>query len=302
MTRPDIKVKLSLDKPSLKERLIGYAILVRLNRPIGILLLLWPSLWALWMAGEGEPRWSVVLIFILGVALMRSAGCAINDYADRDIDGRVARTRHRPLAVGLISPKEALGVFVVLSLVAFGLVLLLDWKTIAMSFVAVTLAAVYPFMKRYTHLPQLVLGMAFGWAVPMAFMALTGGVSEAGWLLFIATVIWALVYDTEYAMVDRDDDIKIGVKSTAILFGSHDRLMIGILQLTMLGLMLMVGAKLELGIFYHGGILAGALMFVWQQILISDRLPQKCFEAFLNNNAFGMAIFIGVVLEYLLRA
>ncbi|MCB1759385.1 MAG: 4-hydroxybenzoate octaprenyltransferase [Gammaproteobacteria bacterium] len=301
MTRPGMKVNLSLGKPSLKERLIGYAILVRLNRPIGILLLLWPSLWALWMAGEGEPRWSVVLIFILGVALMRSAGCAINDYADRDIDGRVARTRHRPLAVGLITPKEALGVFVALSLVAFMLVLLLDWKTIAMSFVAVVLAAVYPFMKRYTHLPQLVLGMAFGWAVPMAFVALTGGVSEAGWLLFVATVIWALIYDTQYAMVDRDDDIKIGVKSTAILFGEHDRLMIGILQLTMLGLMLMVGTKLEFGLAYHIGLVVGALMFVWQQILITDRQPQNCFDAFLNNNAFGMAIFIAVVLEYLLR-
>ena len=301
MTRPGMKVNLSLGKPSLKERLIGYAILVRLNRPIGILLLLWPSLWALWMAGEGEPRWSVVLIFILGVALMRSAGCAINDYADRDIDGRVARTRHRPLAVGLITPKEALGVFVALSLVAFMLVLLLDWKTIAMSFVAVVLAAVYPFMKRYTHLPQLVLGMAFGWAVPTAFVALTGGVSEAGWLLFVATVIWALIYDTQYAMVDRDDDIKIGVKSTAILFGEHDRLMIGILQLTMLGLMLMVGTKLEFGLAYHIGLVVGALMFVWQQILITDRQPQNCFDAFLNNNAFGMAIFIAVVLEYLLR-
>ncbi|MCP5406372.1 MAG: 4-hydroxybenzoate octaprenyltransferase [Chromatiaceae bacterium] len=300
MIRPEIKLRLNLEPLSLRERLFAYAVLVRLNRPIGILLLLWPALWALWIAGNGQPRWEVVLIFILGVALMRSAGCAINDYADRNIDGRVARTRHRPLAVGLISPKEAIAVFALLSLVAFGLVLLLDWKTISMSFAAVALAALYPFMKRFTHLPQLVLGMAFGWAVPMAFMALTGGVSDAGWLLYLAAIIWALIYDTEYAMVDREDDIKIGVKSTAILFGEYDRLMIGLLQLTMLALLIMVGSKLELGLYYQLGVAIGGGMFLRQQIMIRKREPKRCFEAFLDNNGFGMIIFIGLVLDYLL--
>lgn len=300
MTQPEVKLRLNTEPQSLRERLFGYAILIRLNRPIGILLLLWPALWALWIAGDGQPRWDVVLIFIIGVALMRSAGCAINDYADRHIDGRVARTRHRPLAVGLITPKEALVVFILLSLAAFGLVLLLDWKTISMSFVAVTLAALYPFMKRFTHLPQLVLGMAFGWAVPMAFTALTGTVSDAGWLLYIAAIIWALIYDTEYAMVDREDDIKIGVKSTAILFGEYDRLMIGVLQLTMLALLIMVGSKLALGLYYQLGIAAGGFMFLRQQIMIRRREPKRCFEAFLNNNGFGMIIYIGLVLDYLL--
>jgi len=300
MTQPEIKLRLNLEPLSLRERLFGYAILIRLNRPIGILLLLWPSLWALWIAGDGQPRWDVVLIFILGVTLMRSAGCAINDFADRDIDGRVARTRHRPLAVGIITPKEALAVFAVLSLLAFGLVLLLDWKTISMSVVAVTLAALYPFMKRFTHLPQLVLGMAFGWAVPMAFMALNGTVSESGWLLYLAAIVWALIYDTEYAMVDRDDDIKIGVKSTAILFGEYDRFVIGLLQLTMLMLLMMVGTKMELGLYYRLGVLAGGGMFLRQQIMIRKREPKRCFEAFLNNNGFGMIIFIGLVLDYLL--
>ena len=300
MIRPEIKLRLNLEPLSLRERLFAYAVLVRLNRPIGILLLLWPALWALWIAGNGQPRWEVVLIFILGVALMRSAGCAINDYADRNIDGRVARTRHRPLAVGLISPKEAIAVFALLILVAFGLVLLLDWKTISMSFAAVALAALYPFMKRFTHLPQLVLGMAFGWAVPMAFMALTGGVSDAGWLLYLAAIIWALIYDTEYAMVDREDDIKIGVKSTAILFGEYDRLMIGLLQLTMLALLIMVGSKLELGLYYQLGVAIGGGMFLRQQIMIRKREPKRCFEAFLDNNGFGMIIFIGLVLDYLL--
>ena len=300
MRSPEVKLRMNTQPVSLRERLFGYAILVRLNRPIGILLLLWPCLWALWIAGDGQPRWDVVLIFVLGVALMRSAGCAINDFADRHIDGKVARTRHRPLAVGLVTPREALAVFIVLSLVAFGLVLLLDWKTISMSVVAVSLAALYPFMKRFTHLPQLVLGMAFGWAVPMAFTALTGEVSDAGWLLYIAAIIWALIYDTEYAMVDREDDLKIGVKSTAILFGEYDRLMIALLQLTMLILLIMVGSKLDLGLYYQLGIAAGGGMFLRQQMLIRSREPKRCFEAFLNNNGFGMIIFVGLVLDYLL--
>ena len=290
----------SADNPAtVLQRLVAYGYLVRLNRPIGILLLMWPALWALWIAGEGKPQWTVVLIFILGVALMRSAGCAINDFADRKIDGKVERTRGRPLATGLVSPMEAVGIFVAISLMAFALVLFLNQETVLMSFVAVTLAAVYPFMKRYTHLPQLVLGMAFGWAVPMAYTALTGTVAPEGWLLYIATVIWALIYDTEYAMVDRADDLRIGVKSTAILFGESDRLMIGLLQSAMLGLMMLVGAKLELGLYYYLGVVAGSLVFLRQQYLIRKRDPDGCFRAFIGNNYFGMVVFIGLVADYL---
>ena len=290
----------SADNPAtVLQRLVAYGYLVRLNRPIGILLLMWPALWALWIAGEGKPQWTVVLIFILGVALMRSAGCAINDFADRKIDGKVERTRGRPLATGLVSPMEAVGIFVAISLMAFALVLFLNQETVLMSFVAVTLAAVYPFMKRYTHLPQLVLGMAFGWAVPMAYTALTGTVAPEGWLLYIATVIWALIYDTEYAMVDRADDLRIGVKSTAILFGESDRLMIGLLQSAMLGLMVLVGAKLELGLYYYLGVVAGSLVFLRQQYLIRKRDPDGCFRAFIGNNYFGMVVFIGLVADYL---
>ena len=300
MTQPQIKLKLNTDPLPWRERLACYASLVRLNRPIGILLLLWPALWALWIAGEGRPRWDVTLIFMLGVALMRSAGCAINDYADREFDGQVARTRLRPLALGLIRPKEALGVFVVLSLIAFGLVLLLNWQTVVMSFLAVILAAVYPFMKRYTHLPQVVLGVAFGWAVPMAFMALTERVPPVAWLLFIAAVIWALIYDTEYAMVDREDDLKVGVKSTAILFGRHDRLIIGVLQLVMLALLLLVGVRVGLGLYYNLALGIGAVLFLRQQYLMRNRDPEGCFNAFLDNNGFGMVIFLGLLLDYLI--
>ncbi|MES9967247.1 MAG: 4-hydroxybenzoate octaprenyltransferase [Sedimenticola sp.] len=283
------------------ERLKRYAALIRFDRPIGTLLLLWPALWALWIAGEGNPRWEVVVIFLLGTFLMRSAGCAINDYADRNIDGHVERTRNRPVASGLVSPKEALGVFAVLSLIAFGLVLLLNWQTVLLSFVALALAAVYPFMKRYTHLPQLVLGMAFAWAVPMAFMALTENVPPNAWLLYIATVIWALVYDTQYAMVDREDDLKIGVKSTAILFGEYDVAMILLLQVSMLGVMVLVGVKEELTLFYYLGLTVAAMLVVYQLTLIRKRDPAGCFKAFLNNNYFGMAVFLGLLAHYLVK-
>ena len=282
------------------DRLSKYASLIRLDRPIGILLLLWPSLWALWIASEGKPPWEIVIIFVLGVALMRSAGCAINDYADRDIDGEVERTNQRPLATGEVSPNEAIMVFVVLSLIAFILVLFLNITTIYMSVVAVTLAAIYPFMKRYTHLPQLVLGMAFAWAVPMAFMAVTKAVPHEAWLLYIATVLWALIYDTQYAMVDRDDDIRIGVKSTAILFGENDRLMIGFFQLFMLGLLLLVGSQVGLGNYYYIGVAVASLFALYQQKLIWDRDREGCFQAFLNNNWFGASIFMGLVLDYAL--
>jgi 4-hydroxybenzoate polyprenyltransferase len=300
MNSPQIKIdELHPGKPSLRQRLAAYFVLVRLNRPIGILLLLWPTLWALWIAGAGNPPWEVVLIFGLGVVLMRSAGCAINDFADRHIDGRVRRTQARPLATGLVKPQEAVAVFLLLSLAAFGLVLLLDWQTVALSTVAVALAALYPFMKRYTHLPQVVLGAAFGWAVPMAFSAVTGAVPLLAWLLFAATLTWALIYDTEYAMVDREDDLEIGVKSTAILFGRHDRLIIGLLQVLMLSLLIAVGWLAGLGLFYYLALAGAAAMAARQQYLIRDRQPTGCFKAFLNNNGFGMLIFVGLVLDYL---
>lgn len=293
-----IQPETSITPASWQKRLGNYALLVRADRPIGILLLMWPALWALGIAGEGQPPWDITLIFILGVTLMRSAGCAINDYADRDIDGKVERTKNRPIATGLVSPKEALGVFGALVFMAFLLVLLLNWQTILMSFVALTLAAIYPFMKRYTHLPQLVLGAAFGWAVPMAFTALTETVTPVCWLLFVATVIWALIYDTQYAMVDRDDDLKIGVKSTAILFGDMDLIIIGILQATMLGLLLLVGLNEEFGLFYYIGIAGAALLFIYQMYITRTRDPKNCFTAFLNNNYVGAIVFIGLVLEY----
>jgi 4-hydroxybenzoate polyprenyltransferase len=229
-----------------RERLEAYWHLVRADRPIGIYLLLWPALWALWIAAAGVPPWWILLVFVVGTALMRSAGCAINDYADRGIDGQVERTAQRPLATGRVTPAEAVAVFVVLALIAFALVLTLNAKTIAHSFVAAGLAALYPFTKRFTHMPQLFLGLAFGWAVPMAFAAVQGEIPPVAWVLFAATVIWALVYDTMYAMVDREDDLAIGVKSSAILFGRYDRLVIGLLQLAMLGLLAWAGTRWQL--------------------------------------------------------
>ena len=282
------------------QRWRNYWLLIRADRPIGIYLLLWPALWALWVAGEGKPTWWVVVIFVLGTALMRSAGCAINDYADRDFDGAVARTKGRPIATGLVTPKEALWVFVVLSLAAFSLVLFLNAKTIAHSFVAVGLAAIYPFTKRITHLPQVGLGLAFAWAVPMAFTALQGAIPPVAWLLLLATVVWAVIYDTMYAMVDRDDDLLIGVKSTAILFGIYDRIIIGVLQVLMLGLLVLVGYLAARGLVYYCGVAAAAGFFVYQQYLIRDRDRTLCFRAFLNNNYFGMTVFAALFLDYLL--
>lgn len=300
MENADIEERHSFRAFKLGQRLSAYADLIRLRKPIGTFLLLWPVLWALWIAAEGEPQWTLVTIFVLGTFLMRSAGCAINDFADRNIDGHVERTRERPLATGAITAAEALTIFLLLSLIAFCLVLLLDWVTIAMSFVAVFLATLYPFMKRFTHLPQLVLGMAFAWAIPMAFTASTGTVTIEGWLLYTATVFWALIYDTEYAMVDRPDDLKIGVKSTAILLGEYDRLVIALLQVVMMLMLLVVGLKLHLGTFYYLG-LAGALASIgYQHYLIRRRNPPDCLKAFLNNNYFGMSVFMGLLLDYLL--
>ena len=284
-----------------RERLRNYYYLVRLHRPIGAFLLMWPALWALWLAGDGNPPWHVVLIFVTGVVLMRSAGCAINDFADRNFDGHVARTNQRPLATGAITPAEAVGVFVALSLVSFALVLLLDWRTVALSTVAVVLTVVYPFMKRFTHMPQVFLGAAFGWAIPMAYMAVAGSIPAAGWLLFIATLIWSLIYDTQYAMVDRADDLRIGIKSTAILFGRWDRLAIGLLQVLMLVLLIGIGYDAGRGGWYQAGLGVAAALALYQQWLIRDREPRACFSAFLNNNYFGMAVFVGLVLDYALR-
>jgi 4-hydroxybenzoate polyprenyltransferase len=281
------------------ERLRQYALLMRLDRPIGSLLLLWPALWALWLAGEGHPRPLVVVVFVAGVVLMRSAGCVINDYADRHVDPHVARTRQRPLAAGRVTSREALTLFVVLCLLAFALVLLMNRLTVMLSVGAAVLAIIYPFMKRYTHLPQVVLGMAFGWAVPMAFAAQTGRVPPVAWLLFIATVLWDTAYDTMYAMVDRPDDLRIGVKSTAILFGEADRHLIALIQVLFFVVMIMIGRQLQLGGFYYAGLVAAMALAVYQLTLIRRRDPAECFKAFLNNNWFGMVIFAGIVGHYL---
>ncbi len=285
----------------IRERLPQYAQLMRLDRPIGILLLLWPTLWALLIAGNGRPDPGILATFVLGVVVMRSAGCVINDYADRDIDPYVRRTRNRPIADGRVSPGEALKLFLFLCFIAFGLVLLLNWQTILLSFVAVALAAGYPFAKRYTHLPQVVLGAAFSMAIPMAFTALTGEVTRVAWLLFIANLLWTTAYDTMYAMVDREDDLKIGVKSTAILFGDVDVIIIGIIQAMMFLALFLAGALVPMGAFYYMGVTVAIGLALYQQELIKERDRDRCFEAFLNNNWLGMVIFIGIAVDYMVR-
>lgn len=282
-------------------RLYQYSLLMRLDRPIGILLLLWPTLWALWAASEGNPDILVLIVFVLCVIIMRSAGCVINDYADRDIDRHVYRTQFRPLATGQITQQEALLIFGVLCALSFGLVLQLNTYTILLSLVGVTLAAIYPFMKRYTHLPQVVLGITFGWSVPMAYAATTASLPRNAWLLFIATVLWTTAYDTMYAMVDRADDVKIGVKSTAILFGEADKTIIGLLQITMISVMVLIGTQMEWGLAYYLGLSVAAGLAIYQQYLIKNREPADCFRAFLNNNWLGAAIFAGIFAEYALR-
>jgi len=278
-------------------KLQAYSRLMRIDKPIGSLLLLWPTLWALWLADRAMPPLNVLVVFVLGVFTMRAAGCVINDYADRKIDGHVKRTRERPLPSGAVSGKEAKLLFVALVLVSFALVLTMNAMTIWLSFGGLALAFVYPFMKRYTHLPQVVLGAAFGWAIPMAWAAVSESVPLTCWLLFFANICWTVAYDTQYAMVDRDDDLKIGVKSTAILFGRFDKLIIGLLQLAALVLLVAIGLLLKLnGAFYWSILLAGAL-FIHQQKLIADRKREHCFRAFRNNNYVGLVLFIGVVLN-----
>ena len=280
------------------QRLKDYARLMRLHRPIGILLLLWPTLWALWIAGHGRPDLHVLAVFILGVVLMRSAGCVINDYADRDFDPHVERTRDRPIAAGRVSPREALVLFAALCLIAFALVLTLNRLTILLSFAGAFLAATYPFVKRFTHLPQFYLGAAFGWGIPMAFAALTGTVPPVGWVLFAANVCWSVAYDTAYAMVDREDDLKVGVKSTAILFGRYDRAMVFLFHVFTLALLAWTGALAGLGLRYHAGLVAALGFALYQQRQMRDRTRDGCFRAFLNNNWFGAAVFAGLLWHY----
>jgi 4-hydroxybenzoate polyprenyltransferase len=282
-------------------RLRDFALLLRLDRPIGTWLLLWPMLWALWIASDGHPQRRLLAILLAGGVLMRSAGCIINDLADRNIDPHVKRTRTRPLALRTISPAEALSVFGVLVAAALLLVLQLNALTVRLAFVGAALTITYPLFKRFFPLPQLYLGLCFGWAVPMAFAATLGTVPRVGWLMLVAAILWAGIYDTMYAMVDRDDDLRIGVRSSAILFADLDRFMIAMMQIMMLFALLLIGRSLKFGDAYRAGLIAGAGCFLWQQWLIRRREPEACFKAFQNNSYFGFAVFAGVLLEYSAR-
>ena len=280
-------------------KLLAFHRLMRTDKPIGALLLLWPTLWALWVATPGVPPLWILLVFVAGVWLMRAAGCVVNDYADRKFDGHVKRTANRPLPSGAVTENEARGLFIILVLLAFALVLTLNLMTILLSVAALGLAWIYPFMKRYTHLPQVVLGAAFGWSIPMAFAAVSESVPLSCWIMFFANILWAVAYDTEYAMVDRDDDVKIGIKSTAILFGSHDKLIIGILQVLVMAMMAAVGWLNGLGWIYYATVLVAGALFVYQQVLIAGRERDACFKAFLNNNYVGLVLFLGLAVSYL---
>jgi len=287
---------------NLKKQFPHYLQLIRFDRPIGTYLLLWPTLWALWIASDGIPNLKILIIFILGVFLMRSAGCAINDYADRDFDADVTRTEQRPLATGAITAREALGVFAVLALISFILVLQLNWLTIGMSLVALALAASYPFMKRVHMLPQVHLGFTFGWSIPMAYTAVHNQLPDlSNWLIFFTAVIWTTAYDTMYGMADREDDIKLGLKSTAILFGDNDKIIVGIMQFIVAMMLTGIGLLESLGGFYYLGIALASIFFVYQQYLIRNRESVPCFHAFLNNNWFGLVVFAGLLLDYFLR-
>ena len=283
----------------LARRATEYARLMRLDKPIGTWLLLWPALWALWVAGEGRPDPRVLIIFVLGVLVMRAAGCVINDFADRDIDPHVRRTRDRPLAARRVSPVEALVLFAALGLIALLLVTRLNLYTIKLAVVGALLTVSYPFVKRIFPMPQLYLGISFGgWSVLMAFAAQTGALPRVCWLLYIAAVLWAATYDTIYAMIDREDDLRIGVKSSAILFADMDRFLIGVMQLMMILSLVLAGRSMHFGGWYQAGVLAAALLFLWQQWLIRKREPAGCLRAFLNNQYVGLAVFVGILLEY----
>jgi 4-hydroxybenzoate polyprenyltransferase len=286
------------EMPRVLATLHDYARLTRLDKPIGIWLLLWPTLWALWIAGRGNPDGRLFIIFVAGTVLMRSAGCAINDYADRSFDPKVERTKDRPLAAGRISPVEALLLFAALSLAALTLVLQLNRMTLLLAVAGAALALSYPFVKRFLSVPQLYLGVTFGWGIPMAFSAQIGRLPRVAWLLLVANTLWVTVYDTMYAMVDRNDDVKIGVRSTAILFGDSDRHILAVLQaLTLLSLYL-VGGMLRMSPWYYAGLIAGALFFVHHLWLIRAREREACFQAFLSNHYFGLCVFVGIALNY----
>ena len=273
--------------------------LMRFDRPIGILLLLWPTLWALWIAGDGSPSTKNILIFCTGVVLMRAAGCIMNDVADRGFDPHVERTRSRPLASGELTVRQALITFFVVMLLAFSLVLMTNALTIKLAFAGAVLASTYPFFKRWTHFPQVVLGMAFGWGIPMAFAAENGQIASVAWLIFLINVIWSVIYDTLYAMVDRDDDMSIGLKSTAILFGRYDLLIIRLLKIVMIALLLLLGLKLQLSWPWFAGVAVAAVLFARQQYQVRNRDRDACFKAFLNNNWIGVAVWVGLLAAYL---
>ena len=280
-------------------RMGAYARLVRLHQPVGIYLLLWPTLWALWIAGEGRPDERVFIVFVLGTIVLRSAGCIINDYADRKIDAHIWRTRDRPLATGEVSVREALILFVVLMLVGLGLVLTMNRLTQTLAVIGATITIVYPFTKRLISFPQFVLGVAFAWGVPMAFAAQLATVPPIGWVMFAATIAWGVIYDTEYAMADRDDDLKIGVKSIAILLGGLDRAFVAAMQVVFIAALVWIGQSTGLGAWFFFGLAIAALLFFYQQYLIRERDSVDCFAAFKNNAALGLCVFVGLVLEYL---
>ncbi|WP_246075828.1 4-hydroxybenzoate octaprenyltransferase [Aliikangiella marina] len=286
-------IKLS---PTWQYRLRQYGLLMRVDKPIGIFLLLWPTLWALWLAADGTPSLSLIVIFSIGVFLTRSAGCVINDFADRNFDGKVERTKSRPLATGVVTEKEALALFVILSLIAFGLVLMLNSLSIILSVIAIAIAMAYPFMKRVTYFPQVVLGAAFSMSIPMAFAATNNEIPESAWLLYIANLLWVLAYDTLYGMVDKKDDLKVGIKSTAILFGEADLQIIATIQGFFLFGMLLVGGRFELNYWYYISLLVATGLIVWQLYHCRKRQRENCFTAFLNNNWVGLVIFCGILL------
>jgi 4-hydroxybenzoate polyprenyltransferase len=284
----------------IQRRIEEYALLARLDRPIGTWLLMWPALWGLWIAGAGRPHPRVLLVFVAGVFVMRAAGCVINDYADRNIDPHVRRTRDRPLAARRVSPREALYLFAVLITAALYLVTRLDFLTIQLAFIGAAMTVSYPFVKRIFPMPQLYLGISFGgWSVPMAFAAESGAVPRVAWVLYIAAVMWAAIYDTMYAMVDREDDLKVGVKSSAILFADMDKLLIGVMQVMMLFALMLAGRSMKFGQWYDAGVIGTGLLFVYQQWLIRKREPAGCLKAFFNNQYVGAVIFVGIMLQYL---
>lgn len=280
------------------DKAVAYWQLMRMDKPIGTLLLLWPTLWALIISAQGIPDFKVLLVFVLGVIFMRAAGCVINDFADRKVDGHVKRTKQRPLPSGRVSSKEAIGLFLILAISSFVLVLSMNTLTIQLSFVGLVLAFIYPFMKRFTHLPQLFLGLAFSWSIPMAWAAQSGEVPMMVWFIFAINALWTIAYDTQYAMVDRDDDLKIGIKSTAILFGRFDKMVIGVLQLITLAMLMFVGTWYQLGASYYWSLLMVGALFVFQQHLIRHRERDLCFRAFLNNNYVGMIVTIGLFIAF----